>query len=96
VVDYLERLHVGERASIWKRLREITAAPDRIADYRERDARGRDLAVHVFHSHAILYWGDVSDSIHRGDGSGGSPDYSPCRTAVGPPVISHLRRLAER
>lgn len=61
VVDYLEHLPVGERAGVWKRLREITAAPDRFADYHERDARGRDLAVHVFRSHAILYWDDLSD-----------------------------------
>jgi len=61
VVDYLERLRVGEREGVWKRLREIATSPDRFADYHERDARGRDLSVHVFRIHAILYWDDVSD-----------------------------------
>lgn len=61
VVAYLESLRVGERASVWKRLHEIASAPDRFVDYREQDARGRYLAVHVFHKHAILYWDDLSD-----------------------------------
>ena len=61
MVDYLDRLRAAERARIWKRLREIASAPDRFADYHERDARGRDLEVHVFHGHAILYWDDFTD-----------------------------------
>lgn len=61
VVDYLERLRGGARTAIWKRLREIACAPERFADYHERDASGRDLAVHVFHGHAILYWDDFAD-----------------------------------
>ena len=61
VVEYLERLHTTERNRVWKRLREITVTPDRFTDYHERDATGRDLAVHVFHGHAILFWDDFSD-----------------------------------
>jgi hypothetical protein len=61
VVDYLDRLRAAGRAQIWKRLREIASTPDRFADYHERDAQGRALAVHVFHGHAILYWDDFAD-----------------------------------
>jgi hypothetical protein len=61
VVDYLDRLIVSERSRIWMRLLEIAGTPDRFIDYHERDARGRDLAVHVSHGHAILYWDDFAD-----------------------------------
>jgi hypothetical protein len=42
-------------------LQEIAAAPDRFGDFPERDARGRDLAVHVFGDYAILFWDDFAD-----------------------------------
>lgn len=61
VVEFLERLDHRKRVAIWKRLREIARTPDRFADYLERDVRGRDLAVHVFQGHAILYWDDLAD-----------------------------------
>lgn len=61
VVEYLELVDASERRLIWKRLREIAGTPDRFADYHERDARGRNLAVHVFHGRAILYWDDFAD-----------------------------------
>jgi hypothetical protein len=61
VIEYLERLKTSERTAIWKRLHEILRAPDGFADYLERDARGRDVAVNVFRNHAIVFWDDISD-----------------------------------
>jgi hypothetical protein len=61
VVEYLERADSRRRVAVWKRLREIADSPDRFADYHERDERGRDLAVHIFQDHAILYWDDFAD-----------------------------------
>ena len=61
VVDFLERLSARSRRDLWKRLLEIAAAPDRYADYHERDATGRELSAHVFHGCAIVYWDDLAD-----------------------------------
>jgi hypothetical protein len=61
VVEFLERLDNPKCTAIWKRLREIAAAPDRFIDYQEQDECGRDLAVHLFQGHAILYWDDFAD-----------------------------------
>ena len=61
VVSYLERLRTGARTTIWKRLQAIADSPDRFADYHEHDATGRELAVHIFQGHAILYWDDFAD-----------------------------------
>lgn len=61
VVLFLEQLPIARRKSIWRRLLEIADTPDRFEDFREPDARGRDLATHVFDGYAILYWDDFAD-----------------------------------
>jgi hypothetical protein len=61
VVAFLEGLPLPRRTAIWRRLREISDAPDRFEDFHEKDASGRDLAGHIFGSYAILYWDDLAD-----------------------------------
>jgi hypothetical protein len=61
VVTFLEQLPMATRRSIWRRLHQSAEAPDRNDDFPERDARGRDLSVHVFGDYAILFWDDFAD-----------------------------------
>jgi hypothetical protein len=61
VIQYLEVLEPPVRAAIWQRLKQIAASPDRFVDYHEKDAHGRELAVHVFRGCAILFWDDFAD-----------------------------------
>jgi hypothetical protein len=61
VVSFLEQLPSATRRSIWRRLHQIAEAPDRYDDFPERDARGRDLSVHVFGDYSILFWDDMAD-----------------------------------
>ncbi len=61
VVTFLEGLTPARRDAIWRRLGEIAEMPDRFEDFHERDARGRELAGHIFGGYAILFWDDLAD-----------------------------------
>ena len=61
VVAFLEGLPAVRRKALWRRLLEISEMPDCFEDFHERDATGRDLAGHVFHGYAILFWDDLAD-----------------------------------
>lgn len=61
VVAFLEKLPIAPRKGIWHRLHEIADAPDRFEDFQERDATGRELAVHLFGRYAIMFWDDLAD-----------------------------------
>lgn len=77
VLEFLRTLRTGEQRSLLQRFREIGASPDRFADYPERDAVGRDVAVHVFGRFAIKFWDDFADrqvkilDVHPADRRGG-------------------------
>ena len=77
VVGWLERLPARPRAAMWNRLREIAQTPDRFADYHERDERGRELGVHIFRGHAILFWDDFADRQVKILGIASADDFAP-------------------
>lgn len=77
VLEFLRTLRAGEQRDLLRRFREIGAAPGNHADYPERDATERQVAVHVFGRFAIKFWDDFSDrhvkilDVHPADRRGG-------------------------
>ena len=77
VLEFLRTLRAAEQRNLLRRFREIGASPDGYADYRERDAVGRDVSVHVFGRFAIKFWDDFADrqvkilDVHPADRRGG-------------------------
>ncbi len=77
VLEFLRTLSAGVQRDLLRRFREIGAAPDRYSDYQERDAVGRDVAVHVCGRFAIKFWDDFADrqvkilDVHPADRRGG-------------------------
>ena len=77
VLEFLRMLRSSEQGDLLRRFRAIGTSPDRYADYLERDAVGRDVAVHVFGRFAIKFWDDFADrqvkilDVHPADRRGG-------------------------
>ena len=61
VVEFIASLPRREQIRLRKRLGEIRTTPTRFADFREREADGRTLDVHVHCGFAIYYWDDFAD-----------------------------------
>ncbi len=61
VLEFLRTLRSLEQRDLLRRFREIGASPANHADYPERDAVGREVAVHVFGRYAIKFWDDIAD-----------------------------------
>ena len=61
VIEILETLPPARRNIIWNRLRQIAVSPGNFADYRAKDATGREVDVNVFAGYAIRYWEDFTD-----------------------------------
>ncbi len=61
VVDLLFTIRKTERDALRSRFEEIRANPANFCDYVEKDDVGRDLDVHVFKKHAIVFWCDTAD-----------------------------------
>jgi len=80
VLEFLRTLRRGEQRALLRRFREIGASPANHADYPERDAVGRQVAVHVFGKFAIKFGDDFADrhvkilDVHPADRSGGKPE----------------------
>jgi mRNA-degrading endonuclease RelE of RelBE toxin-antitoxin system len=60
-IDFLASLSRADEARLRQRLRQIQEAPDRFADYPERDEHGREVDVHLCGRFAIIYWSDHAD-----------------------------------
>jgi hypothetical protein len=61
VVEFIASLPRREQIRLRKRLGEIQTSPWHFADFREPDAGGRTLDVHIHCGFAIYYWEDVAD-----------------------------------
>ncbi|MEM9282651.1 MAG: hypothetical protein AAGA96_12555 [Verrucomicrobiota bacterium] len=61
VVDTLSKLRKQEREALRLRFEAIAETPARFSDYQEKDDVGRDVDVHLFGKHAILFWHDFND-----------------------------------
>ena len=59
--DFLAQLRRPAQRLIRSRLKEIQDYPSRWSDYRETDAVGRTLHVHICGDFAITYWEDFAD-----------------------------------
>lgn len=60
-IDFLASLSPDDEARLRRRLRQIQDAPDRFADYPERDEHGREVDAHLCGRFAIVYWIDFAD-----------------------------------
>lgn len=61
VFEFMERLPARERKKLRDRFVEINDWPSRHSDFKEPDAAGRQLDVHICGQYAIRYWEDFAD-----------------------------------
>jgi len=59
-IDFLAAQRRADEERLRRRLRQIQEAPDRFADYPEKDGHGRAVEAHFCGRFAIVYWIDLA------------------------------------
>jgi len=61
VIEFLEKRTPRERKQLRDRFVAIAEWPARYSDFKEADATGRQLDVHICGRYAIRFWEDFAD-----------------------------------